>query len=67
MKKIAILVAVAGLSALAACNEEPTNETNNAAAVNVVEANAMENAVNAAAENTTAAVNATANAANAAH
>ncbi|MGK2911881.1 MAG: hypothetical protein ACSLE1_19085 [Sphingobium sp.] len=67
MKKIAVVVASAGLMALAACGEKPANETANASnASNAVVENVVENAANAmenAADNTQNAANAVENSA----
>lgn len=67
MKKIALVVASAGLMALAACGETPANETANASNVsNAVVENVVENAANAvenAADNTQNAANAVENSA----
>lgn len=71
MKKIAVVVAAAGLLAVAACTKKPADEANNAANAvteNVVEnaANALGNAANATNAAANAATNVAANATNAA-
>ncbi|MBP6030072.1 MAG: hypothetical protein KA533_01440 [Sphingobium sp.] len=65
MKKIAVVIASAGLLALAACGSKPEEATNNAANVVDNAANAVENAAENVADNAANATNATENAANA--